>query len=132
MTLKVFLSYAHSDRDFAEQLGTKMRALGAEVMADYMMQPGENWKDFLRGALEAADVVVYVAPKPGAAKANYAFFEAGAARAFGKRIIPVLPTRDPGRVGELPAGIRDLVVLDGSRLAPDALAESIVGTLNAA
>jgi hypothetical protein len=50
----------------------------------------------------------------------------------GKRIIPILPTQDATRIRELPAGIQTLQALDGSRLAPDALARSIVATLYAA
>jgi hypothetical protein len=132
MTLNVFLSYGHADRALASELAAKMRALGADVFDDKSIRPGDSFQDVLRSALEAADAVVYLAPKPGTAQSNFAFFEIGAARALGKRIIPVLPTWDPLRIRELPAGIQDTQALDGSRLAPQALAESIVATLKAA
>jgi hypothetical protein len=133
MTHKVFLSYARGDRALAKVLGERMRALGADVFDDEtILLPGANWQEVLRDALEAADVVVYLAPNPGTSESNFAFFEVGAARALGKRIIPILPTQDAMRIRELPAGIQDLQALDGSRLAPDALAESIVATLDAA
>jgi len=132
MTHKVFLSYAHDDRDLAKVLGEKMRALGADVFDDETILPGNTWQISLREALEDADAVVYLAPRPGTTESNTAFFEVGAARALGKRIIPILPTQDAMRIRELPAGIQTLQALDGSRLAPDALAESIVATLDAA
>jgi hypothetical protein len=132
MTHKVFLSYARGDRALAKLLGDRMRALGADVFDDETISPGENWDAVLRNALQAADAVVYLAPSPGTAESNLTFFEVGAARALGKRIIPVLPTQDAMRIRELPAGLQSLQALDGSRLAPDALAESIVATLDAA
>jgi hypothetical protein len=132
MAHKVFLSYARGDRALAKVLGERMRALGADVFDDETILPGDNWQKALRDALEAADAVVYLAPNPGTAESNFAFFEVGAARALGKRIIPILPTQDAMRIRELPAGIQTLQALDGARLAPDALAESIVATLDAA
>lgn len=133
MTIKVFISYGLADRSFAERLGSDLRAQGADVVSDStIFRPGENLDEALRDALSAADAVVLVTPQPGSAKANTAFFEAGAARAMGKRVVAVLPTPDPGRTREAPPEIRALAVFDGSRLTPETLAKSIVTTLEAA
>jgi hypothetical protein len=133
MTVKILVSYGEADRVFAERLGADMRALGAEVISDVLWnRPGANWDQALRDALEATDAFVLLVPVPGSPKANNAFFEAGAARASGKRVVAVLPTTDPSRARELPSEINALAIFDGSRLAPEALAKSIVTTLEAA
>ncbi len=146
--MKVFLSYSDADLTFVHELGEKIRALGAEVLSDAPSLGADreralletfgafdrgapSWDRPLRDALEAADGLVLVAPIPNAANANAAFFEAGAARALGKPIVVVLPGREPERVGEV-SDIHGLAVFDGTRLAPAALAKSIVTTLEAA
>jgi len=130
--VNVFMSYSRADRPFAERLGSRIRALGANVWSDESdLRPGESFERALREALEASDGVVLVVPEPGTAHANNAFFEAGAARALGKPIVAVIPGSEPRRVGELPSGI-GLSVFDGSGVATEALAESIVTALKVA
>ena len=131
--MKVFISFSKADRSFAERLGSRIRALGADILSDESpLKPGTNTDSALREALETSDGVVLVVPTPGSAKANNAFFEAGAARALGKRVVAVIPPPEPSRVAELPAYFQGLAVFDGSRLAPEALAQSIVTALKAA
>jgi hypothetical protein len=131
--MKLFLSSSRQDRSFAELLGQNMRALGAEVMSDETLNgPGVNWDHAFRAALEASDGFVLIMPEPGTARANNAFFEAGAARALGKRIVAVMPSADAARARELPADMYGLAVFDGSNADPDTLAKAIVSTLKAA
>ena len=131
--MKLFLSYSRSDRPFAERLRSNIQALGEDVMSDEGWSlPGMNWEAGLREALESSDAMVLIVPEPGSARANNAFFEAGAARALGKPVIAVLPTVDPGRARELPSDMYGLAVFDGSHIAADTLANAIVTTLKAA
>ena len=131
--MNIFLSFSKQDRFFAERLGGAIRALGAEVPSvDAWGTPGADPDRALREALEASDAVVLVVPEPGSPGANNAFFEAGAARALGKPVVAVLPSLDPGRAGEAPSDMFGLAVFDGSRVAPDALATSVVTALKAA
>jgi hypothetical protein len=131
--MKVFISFSRADRSFAERLGRDMRALGADVLSDDIWsKPGANWDQGLRDALEASDGVVLIVPAPGAQKANTAFFEAGAARALGKPVVAVLPRSDPSRADEAPSNMYGLAVFDGSSVAPESLANSIVTALKAA
>jgi nucleoside 2-deoxyribosyltransferase len=130
--VNVFISHSRADRVFAERLGSGIRALGANVVSDESrLRPGESFDHALREALEASDGVVLVVPEPGSAQANSAFFEAGAARALGKPIVAVLPNADPSRVGELPSDVYGRAVFDGSKVATEALAKSIVTALEA-
>ena len=131
--MKLFLSYSRSDRPFAERLRSYIQALGEDVMSDEGWSlPGMNWEVGLREALESSDAMVLIVPEPGSARANNAFFEAGAARALGKPVVAVLPTVDPGRARELPSDMYGLAVFDGSHIAADTLANAIVTTLKAA
>ncbi len=131
--MKLFLSYSHRDRPFAERLGAQLRALGADVLSDYSsVRPGDDLQAALRDALENADGVILVVPEPGSPAANNAFFEAGAARALGKPVVAVLPNPDPARGGELPADMYGRAVFNASGLAPESLASSIVSALRAA
>lgn len=131
--MKVFLSFSKSDRLFAERLGSKIRALGTEVLSENAWgEPGANLNESLREALETSDGVVLVMPEPGSPRANNAFFEAGAARGLGKPVVAVLPSPDPSRAGELPADMFGLAAFDGSGVAPESLANSVVTALKAA
>jgi nucleoside 2-deoxyribosyltransferase len=130
--MKVFISHSQADRIFAERLTTRIQALGAKVVSDeHAVEPGETWGKALREALESSDGVVLVVPEPGTAKANSAFFEAGAARALGKPVVAVIPEAESSRVGEVASEAYG-VVFDGSHVGPEALAEKIVSALKAA
>jgi nucleoside 2-deoxyribosyltransferase len=131
--MNVFISYSRNDRAFAEQLRNRIQPLGANVSFDQaVIKPGENWEQALRKTLEDSDGVVLVVPEPGTAKANVAFFEAGAARALGKPVVVVLPSQESSRIREVPSEVSSLAVLDGSQIGPEALAKKIVSTLEAA
>lgn len=131
--MKVFISSSWADRPFAERLRRDIAALGAEVIGDSdAFGAGETWDQALRKALEESDGVVLVVPEPGSRRANNAFFEAGAARALGIPVVAVLPISDASRAGELPSDMYGIAVFDGSKVAPESLANSIVTTLNAA
>jgi len=93
--MRLFLSSSREDRSCAKRWGATMRALGAEVISDAtLVRAG--------AALEASDGFVLILPEPGTPRANHAFFEAGAARARGKRIVAVMPNADAARARELP------------------------------
>ncbi len=131
--MNVFISHSRADRAFAERLRNSIQALGATVWSDdNAINPGEGWDQALREALESSDGVVLVVPEPGTARANSAFFEAGAARALGKPVVAVIPEAEPSRVGELPSDVYGLAVFDGSRVPHEALAKKIVSALKAA
>jgi len=131
MMQKIFVSFGAADRPFAERLVKDLSALGAEVIYDNPLnRPNYSYDWALRRDLEATDALVLIVPEPGSPNANLAFFEAGAAKASGKRVVAVLPTPDASRAREAPTDA--LAVFYGSRLTPAALAKSIFTTLEAA
>lgn len=131
--MNVFISYAHQDRVFAKELAALVQALGAKVLSDdTALKPGQSIEQRLREALQASDGIVLVLPEPGTARANNAFFEAGAARALGKPVVVVLPRPEASRLAELPPDVYGRAVFNGAELAPEALAEGIISALKAA
>ncbi len=130
--MDLFISYSKADRPFAERLRKDIEALGNNVFTDAEISSGEAWDHALRKALEATHAFILVVPEPGARNSNNAFFEAGAARALGKRVVAVLPVSDESRIGELRSDLFGQQVFDGSKAHPQSLANSIVTALNAA
>lgn len=57
--LKVFLSYAHADRDAVKELYTRLKTDGVDAWLDReKLLPGQDWELEIRHAVSAADVVV--------------------------------------------------------------------------
>jgi len=57
---KVFLSYSHSDRQWADRLLIHLRAIGdnVEVWSDSQIGVGESWHDEIARAISNADVAI--------------------------------------------------------------------------
>ena len=130
--MKLFSSHSLADRAFAERLTTRIQALGRRSGPTRRSSPAKTGTRRFARLWKSSDGIVLVVPEPGTAKANSAFFEAGAARALGKPVVAVIPEAEPSRVGELPADVYGLAVFDGSHVGPEALAEKIVSALKAA
>ena len=131
--MNLFISHALADREFAAELQRGMEKLGATVYDPVTeMKAGESLSTAIRQALEDSDGFVFVVPAPGTSGANFAFFEAGAARAMGKRIVAVMPKSEKSRMNELPSDLYGLGVFDASRKAPGDVAASLMNALKAA
>jgi hypothetical protein len=104
---KVFLSYARSDRDFAQKIGHQLRQAGFGVWdPDEEILPGADWSADLRMALDSAGaVVVFISPEAMASRSvSYEIEYALGAKHLRRRLIPVTirPTKDvPWILGSL-------------------------------
>jgi hypothetical protein len=88
--LKVFISYSRKDGDFAEDLVVALEACGFDAYLDqHDIAPGEIWEERLAGLIQAADTIVYVI-SPDSIASERCVWEIEQARAFGKRLIPVV------------------------------------------
>jgi hypothetical protein len=59
--LKVFLCYAHADRDLVRGLYTRLTKDGVNAGLDKAkLLPGQDWELEIRRAVREADVVIYV------------------------------------------------------------------------
>lgn len=97
--MKLFMSYAHNDRDVAGKLASKLAQAGYEVWSpDQYLFPGDNWPLKIGEALQQSDGMI-VLLSPDAVKSDWVRheieFAIGSTR-YQDRLIPVLvrPTED--------------------------------------
>ncbi|HTV31847.1 MAG TPA: toll/interleukin-1 receptor domain-containing protein [Methylocella sp.] len=125
-TKDVFISYSHGDRKWAEDLARLMTKRGVSVFSDFDLQPGTEWAEVIRKELEKASALVLLIPSVDVPNRNNIWFEAGAAKALGKRILAVLPPNR--RSVDLPSDIADIVdilVLDADKRPLESIAETL-------
>jgi hypothetical protein len=89
--VRVFISHAHADQAFAEEIGRALEAAGHEVWSPDELLPGDNWAEELGGALRRAEVLVaLVSPDALASKFVAKEWEyALGQKQFEDRLIPV-------------------------------------------
>ncbi|MCI0465857.1 MAG: TIR domain-containing protein [Beijerinckiaceae bacterium] len=124
-TKHVFLSYARENRELAKDLASLMSRRGASVFFDCdAMQAGDLWSGVLRREIEKASALVLLIPPDNDPHRNNIWFEAGAAKALGKRILAVLPPNRPAV--DLPFEFADIMVLDADKRPLESIAETLV------
>lgn len=111
--MKIFLSYARHDRDFAAKLVKQLELKGHKVWdPERELLPGDEWTSYLRKALAESDAMV-VLLSPDSADSRWVSYEleyALGAKHLSGRLIPVLtrPTRN------MPWILRELRMIRGS------------------
>ncbi len=85
----VFLSYSHSDREWANALAQALSKQKVKVWTDSMIKPGELLTDSIATALEQSKYIVFLV-SPSSAHSSWAAFELGAAIGMGKTVLPVV------------------------------------------
>lgn len=95
MAEKIFLSYAHQDRDLVQAVVEALRkhkiVTAEHVIAvdpEKDIHPGENVREWIKGAISSASKVVIIASDNSAAS-QWVNYEAGMATALGKPIVVV-------------------------------------------
>jgi nucleoside 2-deoxyribosyltransferase len=99
MTEKIFVSYAHEDRELAKNVEHQLREYGILTTEDVdivdpldELKGGENIRDAVRSQMKAADMVVIIASK-NSVNSKWVNYEAGMASALEK---PVVILAEPG------------------------------------
>ena len=88
--LKVFLSYARDDLEFADQLVAALDAFGFEPLIDrHGISAGEDWKRRLGALIAEADTVVFLL-SPSALRSAMCDWEIGETDRLSKRLLPVV------------------------------------------
>lgn len=98
---EVFISYAHTDRDFAQALTQGLESVGNQVWNDTKVASDCDYETETQRALRKASVVVLVTSKDALAS-QYVNYEIGSAIAAEAQVIPVLIDD----VGSLPTYLR--------------------------
>ena len=96
----VFISHAHNDQRYVDQLAASLKKEGVKVWSESQVQPGEDWKSALEKGLTKSDLILTVVSARADLRAN-AFFEAGAAIGMGKPVIFIVPESEV-KSGRLP------------------------------
>lgn len=118
----VFLSYSRSDRSLADRVREDLIAKGVDVWSDRNLGLGGSWLTEISAAIDGAQALVVLAT-PDALASQWVMREVDAARALGRRIVPVLAGAT--RFGDLPAilaGINGVDLADGYEESIEALA----------
>ncbi len=117
--MRIFLSHAQSDREFAGRIARDLEGAGHEVWSDKEVLPGDNWASALGKALDSADVLVALV-SPDAIKSAFVTKEweyALGQERFAGRVFPieVKPTRKAPWILERLQVIRAASVNEASR-----------------
>ena len=84
--MKVFISYAHQDKEKAFYLKERLKKNGFEVLGDFNLKIGENFKSVLDAELLKADAVVMLITEHYIAS-QFASREAATAYAYNEAVI---------------------------------------------
>ena len=120
----VFLSYAAENRELAKDLASLMSRRGVSVFFDSDVKPGDLWSSVVRREIERASALILLIPSDDVPNRNNIWFEAGAAKALGKRVLAVLPPNR--RLVDLPSDIADILVLDADKRPLESIADTLI------
>lgn len=101
-----------------------MSQRGVSVFSAFDLKLGDQWASVIRSEIERASALVLLIPSDDVPNRNNIWFEAGAAKALGKRVLAVLPPNR--RLLDLPADIADILVLDADKRPLESIAETLV------
>jgi formylglycine-generating enzyme required for sulfatase activity len=104
-TLKVYISCARKDEDFAQELRGGLELAGFNACPDNHDIAAEDWRDRLGPLIEAADAVVYVI-SPDAVASERCAWELERTVILKKRLLPIVWRRV--EEGEVPPQLRQL------------------------
>jgi hypothetical protein len=107
--LKVFISYARRDLDFADRLVTALESRDCEVLIDRRDLPLlEKWQDELLDFIHQADAVVFIV-SPHAIDSKWCQWEVNQVAQLSKRLAPIVAS--PVNTATLPPAINAINLL---------------------
>src|SRR5262245_26518522 len=121
---RLFISYAFEDGAFASELSKFLKARGASVYLDTLERP-DVWPYVVRDEIRKASALVLIVPPRSVPNRNNVWFEAGAAKALGKKILAVLPPYER-LSSDLPTDLADLLVLDAGERPLENVADTLL------
>lgn len=127
--MKVFISYSHHDKDKALLIVQQLKENGFEVLGDFELQLGEDFRSTLNNSLLQADALVCLIT-PAYNRSSFANKELITAYAYNMaRSTPrLLPIVFEG--AEMPADLRDVLYLDASKETFKNVIVKLIASLN--
>ena len=111
--LNVFLSYSQQDKELARDVSRRLREAGLEpVMDEARIPAGASWVEWLRGAIENSQAVLFLMT-PSALASEWLSLELGVAEGLGKQVVPVVAGLS---ARQLPAPFREYQAVPFDRL----------------
>ena len=98
--IRVFVSHAHIDTGFADQIGAFLHNAGFQPLLDRYENGGAGWEERLGRLIEDADALVLVLTTDSA-NSELCVWEVEEAQRLGKRVVLVLPGPLRGAAREL-------------------------------
>ena len=122
---QIFISYSHSDADWAQKFARSLQDIGLPVWLDqFELTPGSPWQDELEAALRGSDVFAFLI-HPDKLNGPLLSFELGVAMSLKKTIVPVVPQGlEPYR---LPSPLRRIQWLE--RTSPEETAQKFANAI---
>jgi len=103
--MRLFISYAHADRDAVEALAHVLERGGVEPWYDYELVPGEVWRERLAQEIAGCEAFLY-ALTPESVASEYCQWEFEKALALNKPVMPVLLKAGTEHLPTFPAVLR--------------------------
>jgi TIR domain len=121
-TVRVFISYPHSQRDIALQVTKRLRHTGVKVWIDAeSIRAGDRIHESIVRAIKNADVCVYIVPSK---MTDFSHKELSLAFKQKLRIIPVV-TEDSMRVPEELADISNVSLVENREAGVEQIVEAV-------
>lgn len=127
--MKVFISYSHHDKDKALLIVQQLKENGFEVLGDFELQLGEDFRNTLNNSLLQADALVCLIT-PAYNRSSFANKELITAYTYNMaRSTPrLLPIVFEG--AEMPADLRDVLYLDARKETFKNVIVKLIASLN--
>jgi hypothetical protein len=127
----VFISYDYQNRDFANKLAISLEEQGMKsFLSGNDFRTGGNWLEGLKDHVKTADGFVLVMPAATSVSSNSTFFEVGVARAFGKKVVVVVPDIEKVDRSNIPMDIANTIVIDAAKQSLKSVATTVVGAVD--
>ena len=96
--MNIFISYNHSDGDWAREISKELESRGITTWSDSNMLPGDSWSESVLGAISRCDALVAVV---GSRPTPAVLTEIGVAFGQGKDVLPVYSSEAFGKTLDL-------------------------------
>jgi len=108
--LRIFLSYAAADREYARKLRSLLsRRSNLQIFTPEALSAGEDWVSKLKDEISQCDIFV-VLLSSSSVNSEWVLSELGAAWALGKLIVPVIT--HPEVFSKIPVVLKDVLSVE--------------------